>query len=162
MGFQEYFIYKGRPYGIGTKVKLSRTVEFHTHGTTLTQLKCHDDYKIQTYTFIRGTTDGAFTFDWKENESQFDWKYYAHSQAVIHNPDDEIIAIVEPVYVELVSWQHKAVQNMFDGKACVDVFGGVLTYITVMCIGTIFKGNWIIWIVSTIIFIKWLLNQYRT
>ena len=162
MSYQGYFIYKGRPYGIGTKVKLDRSAKFQTSGSSLTKLKGLDDFKIQIYTFTHGTTDGVFTFYWKENEDPWDWKYYASSQATIYNPDKEIIEIVEPVYVEFVPWQEKAVEDMLSGEAPVDVFGGVLMYIVVMAIASIFKGQWFIWIVVTIIFIRWLLNQYRT
>ena len=162
MSYQDYFIYKGQAYGIGTKVKLARSVQFFTEGSSLSKLKNADDFKVQTYTFTHGTTDGVFTFWWKENEDPWDEKYYARSQAVVNNPNEQILEIVEAVHVELVSWQKKAINNMISGEVPADVFGGVLLYIVIMLVALIFNDRWIIWIFATVVFIWWLLNQYRT
>lgn len=162
MSFQNYFIYNNVAYGIGTKVKILSTVRFSIVKTIGSKIKNADEIMAQAYTFYGGTTDGKFYFRWQEIDDQFDMKYGARSQVELVNLDKEILEIIEPVYVNLVSWQEKAIDNMLNKKAVADVFGGVLIYIVVMAIGTIFQARILIWLFSTIVFIWWLLNQYRT
>ena len=147
---KDYFIYKGVAYGIGTKVKLKE----HVHHQSYTCLA-----KDDVYAFYHGTQSGLHLFQWADTVQRP--KHITSLCRGIYDCDADIEEIVDPVYPQLISWQQKSVQNMFSGKACVDVFGGVLTYIVIMCIGTIFKGNWMIWIITTIVFVWWLLNQYR-
>ena len=160
--FQNYFMYKGKAYGIGTKVIFKPTVEFDMCYLNNSKSNDPEVVKREPHTFFRGCTNGRCEFEWCESiYDSTQYQYQAHSRVTTFNPDADILKIVEPIEVELVSWQHKAIQNMFSGKASVDVFGGVLIYIVVMCVGAIFKDNWLIWIVATIVFIAWLLNQYR-
>lgn len=162
MSFQNYFIYKGMAYGIGTKVKIVSSAPFFVIGAIGTKMKNLDEVKNQIYTFDGGTTDGEFFFRWHEIESESDMKYGVRSQVQLKNLDSEILEIVEPVDVQIISWQENAIHNMFNKKVVADVFGGVLIYIVIMCIGAIFKDRWAIWLVSTGIFGWWLLNRYRT
>jgi hypothetical protein len=162
MSFQNYFIYKGMAYGIGTKVKIVSSAPFFIIGAIGTKMENLDEVKNQIYTFDSGTTDGEFFFRWNEIEDQLDMKYGIRSQVQLKNLDNEILEVVEPVYVRLVSWQENAINNMFNKEVAADVFGGVLIYIVIMCIGAIFKDRLVIWLVSTAIFSWWLLNQYRT
>jgi hypothetical protein len=162
MSFQNYFVYKGKTYGVGTKAKIVSSANFSIIRGTLTKTNSFDEVKEQIYTFTGGTTDGKFTFWWRETDDPWEQKYVARSQVTIKNPNNEILEIVEPVYVHLVSWQEKAIDNMVNKKATVDVFGGALMYVIIMLLALIFKDRWAIWIVATAIFGWWLLNQYRT
>lgn len=162
MSFQNYFIYKGIAYGVGTKVKIVSSAPFFVIGAIGTKMKNLDEVKNQIYTFDSGTTNGEFFFRWNEIEDQFDTKYGVRSQVQLKNLDNEILEIVEPVYVQIISWQENAINNIFQNKTVADVFGGVLVYIVIMCIGAIFKDRWTIWLISTTIFGLWLLNRYRT
>ena len=81
---------------------------------------------------------------------------------VINDPDEEIAKIIEPVYIKIVPWQEKSINNMISGESHSDVFGGCLIYIVIMLVGAIFNARWMIWIFATIIFIIWLLNQFKS
>ena len=161
--FQDYFIYKGKAYGIGTKVRFKPTVQFEMCYLNNSYSKDKETIKREPHTFFRGCTNGRFEFDWCESiYNSTEYRYQAHSRVTTFHPDEDILEIVEPIEVQLVSWQRKAVQDMFSGEAVADVFGGVLIYVVVMCIGAIFKARFGIWIFSTVVFVWWLLNQYRT
>jgi hypothetical protein len=162
MGFQNYFIYRGQAYGIGTKVKFKPTVQFSIITPFASSYRNEAEIKNQIYTFKNGTTDKNYLFWWYETIDPWEQQHLSRSQATTRSPDDDILEIVEPVYVELIPWQQKAIQNMSDKNVCADVFGGVLTYIVIMALAMIFKDRLVIWIVSTGIFMWWLLNQYRT
>ena len=116
--------------------------------------------KDKPHTFGFGYSSGLSVFNWVDPRG----RKYGWSGATINdtNIDEEIKAIVDPIYVELVSWQQKAVENMFSGEVCTDIFGGVLIYIVVMIVGALFVDRLLIWIFATVTFIIWLLNQYRT
>ena len=89
-------------------------------------------------------------------------KHYTILQINTYNCDQDIGEIVEPVYPQIISWQEKAISNILNEEAVVDVFGGVLIYIVIMLIGAIFQARLLIWLFGTAIFVLWLLNQYRT
>lgn len=146
-----FFIYHNIAYGIGTKVKLKESVHYKTHNTNVA--------RSDTYVFRFGCKSGDNIFEWcgpNERREVF------RSTIWIQNCDTDIEEIVEPVYVEPVSWQHQAFDNMVNKKVTTDVFGGVLIYIVVMLLAFIFKDRWMVWTVGSAIFVWWLLNQYRT
>jgi hypothetical protein len=149
---REYFTYKGVKYGIGTKVLLS-DVGCKRHYVS-------EKNKDKPHTFGFGYNNGLNVFNWIDTRG----RKYGWSGATIYDSkvDEEIKAIVEPVYVELIPWQQKAVENMFDDEVYADIFGGVLIYIIVMIVGALFVERWLIWIFATVAFIIWILNQYRT
>lgn len=162
MSFQNYFIYHGQAYGIGTKVRFKQTTQFAMITPLVSSYRNEAEIKNQIYTFKNGTTDGVYLFWWYETINPWEQQHLSRSQVTTRNPDDDILEIVEPVYVELITWQQKAIQNMSDKNICTDVFGGVLIYIVIMALALIFKDRFVIWTVSTGIFMWWLLNQYRT
>lgn len=151
MNYQGYFIYKGIAYGKGTTVLFSEKVHTKYHFSPILKEKPHE--------FVGGSSDGWMNFRWKEGD---DWRYDAHSEVTVCNLEEEIIKIINPVYVELVPWQTQAVNNIINRAVCPDIFGGVLMYIITMLVGMIFNDRLIIWVCATIIFGIWLLNQYRT
>lgn len=149
---REYFIYKGVKYGIGTKVLLS-DVGCKRHYIS-------QKHKDMPHTFGFGDTNGVSSFNWRHPNGG----RYGLSNATILDCylDEDIKEIVEPVYVEFISWQKKAINNMMDGKIHPDIFGGAVLYILVMVVGALFYARLTIWVIATITFIIWLLNQYRT
>lgn len=149
--YQDYFIYKGVAYGVGTKVLFTEKI----HESYYFTLKA----KNQPHIFSGGSSEGWYKFYWQECE---DWRRGEISQATVYNPDEEISEIVNPVYVKVASWQEQAMDNMVNQNVYPDIFGGVLLYVITMLVGIIFKDKWLIWIFGTIIFINWLLKQYRT
>ena len=160
MSYQGYFIYKGVAYGEGTKVLLSDAVIPHIH--TIPKRMTAEKVKKMPHTFKWGTTNGCFYFDWYESGySQSSSQHYCYSQVTIYNINEDIIEIVDPVYVQLVTWQEKALDNMFNKTVSPDIFGGVLLYILIMIIGSLFYARLLIWVFATVVFVAWLLNQYR-
>jgi hypothetical protein len=145
-----YFIYQGTAYAQATKVKFKKATHLHKWHTTV---GAND-----TYVFYLGC-DGQYVFHWVGPEER---RMCYRGQMWITNCDMDIEEIVEPIYPQWISWQQQAIQNMSDKNVCTDVFGGVLIYIVIMCIGAIFDDRLTIWLVSTAIFSCWLLNQYRT
>ena len=105
-----------------------------------------------------GSSGGWYVFNWIDERG---WKY-GRSDATINNLDEDIKEIVEPIYVELVTWQQKALDNMINKTISPDIFGGVLLYAIAMIVGTLFIDRLLIWVFATVIFVCWLLNQYRT
>ena len=146
-----FFIYRNVAYGVGTKVKLKESVHCKTYNTNVT--------KDDAYVFYLGCKNGNNIFRWCGPSERRD---IFRGQIWVQNCDEDIEEIVEPVYVELVSWQEKAIDNIIKGELPTDVFGGVLIYIVIMLLALIFKDCWVIWIVATTIFGGWLLGQYRT
>lgn len=147
---KEYFIYKGVAYGIGTTILLSEE-----------GCKKHyiaQKYKDKPYTFMFGDSSGKCVFNWIDERGG----KFGASGVVIQNFEEDVGKIISPVYVQLVSWQAKAIDNMINKKVSPDIFGGVLLYIMVMIVGAIFIDRWLIWIGATAAFILWLLEQYRT
>jgi hypothetical protein len=146
---KEYFIYKGVTYGIGTKILLS-------------DIGCQKHYvsqkhKDKPFAFAFGYS-GKYIFGWTDERG---WKY-GRSDATIIDLEEDIKEIVEPIYVELVPWQQQALNNMINKTVSPDVFGGIFLYIVAMIVGAIFVDRLLIWVFATVVFVVWLLNQYRT
>jgi hypothetical protein len=148
--YEGYFIYKGVAYGVGTKVVFYDDVYNHISNSKA---------KNQPHTFVTGSSSGWKGFYWEENTIPRPKMYY--NNISIYNPDKEIKEIIEPVYVELVPWQKQSLNNMVNGTVHPDVFGGVLLYVLVMAVGSIFFARFTIWVFATVVFVIWLLNEYR-
>ena len=146
-----YFVYQGIAYGIGTRVRLKE----HMHCPTYAHIVKND-----IYVFYNSTQNGLYMFHWDDSVERP--KHIKGLQKNIYNCDLDIAEIIEPVYPQWISWQQKTIQDMSNKSVCADVFGGVLIYIVIMCIGAIFKDRWTIWLIGTTIFGLWLLNRYRT
>lgn len=149
-GYRGYFIYKGVAYGKGTKVLFTEKVYNKPHFNI--------KHKDKPHTFIWGSKDGYLGFAWIHKGGP----KYGRSDVGVYNPDEEIAEIVDPVYVEPISWKKQAMNNMLSEDVHPPIFGGVLIYVVIMLVGAIFNSRWLIWIFGTAIFIWWLLNQYRT
>lgn len=149
---KDYFIYKNVMYGVGTKVLLNDSVHLRFYNTTRA--------KDRPYTFTCSFSDGYNLFcSESSNNPKEKWMC---GQIQLRNYDEDIKTIIDPVYVELVPWQQKALDNMINKTVSPDIFGGVLLYAMAMIIGALFIDRLLIWVFATVIFICWLLNQYRT
>ena len=130
----DYFEYKGVKYGIGTQVIV-------------------DD-------ICYGRTNAIF-YGWQLLGS-FRWDNRYITDINVNNINDKIIMIVQPVY-----WSPPEPKP--NGKKCNiftrtgsgswqsddEVVHGLIWYIVVMLLGTIFNDRLIIWIAATIIFFSW-------
>lgn len=131
----KYFEYKGVKYGIGTTVLAKDNL-----GEDVEMVFCG----WKDYGSFRRSDDaccGGIRFN---------------------DINTKIIKIIDPIY-----WrspepkQHPPKGNIFTrtGSGSYqhsdDVVWGTIIYIAVMLVGSIFKDNWLIWIVATIIFFTW-------
>lgn len=75
--------------------------------------------------------------------------------------ENYIVEIVEPVYYQPPQPDPKAKSSIWtrpgsgSPTASEDIFHGLLLYIVVMVLGTIFNDRWLIWISATIIYFNW-------
>ena len=143
---EDYFIYHGATYGVGTIVLFSDGLNYSNKRKNIPHI------------FTSGFKDRYKIFQVKDDNIKSD----IGGSIMIRNPDKEIEQIIYPAYVNKTSWQKQAINNMMSGKFHADIFGGVVIYFAVMLVGTIFYDRWLIWITATIIFINWVLNQYRS
>ena len=147
----DYFIYKNVAYGVGTKVRFNNSVKVDYY---------HRPYsKTPIFEFVTGFDNGEKRFKYVTSDNVCRANVMLQTN---NSLDDAIKEIVKPVYVELVPWQKQALSNMVNKTVSPDVFGGVLIYIVVMLVGALFISRLLIWVFATVVFIIWLLNQYRT
>lgn len=145
---KNWFMYKGRYYGYGTIVKLKPEVYNGAIGPT----------KLGgVFEFCKGWTSGWIHF------KSTNPKISKSSIGDVWNPNDIIECIVKPVYVELEPVWKKALENYSSGKSEYQhlAFVGTFWYVVIMAVGTLFHARWIIYIVATIIYIRYWINQYR-
>lgn len=143
---EDYFIYHGVAYGPGTIVLFSDGLNYSNKRKNIPHI------------FTSGFKDGYKGFQVKDDSTKNGVRGDIH----IYNPDKEIEQIIYPVLFKKTSWQKRALDNMVSGKFHADIFGGVVIYLAVMVVGAIFRDRWLLWIAATIIFINWVLNQYRS
>ena len=129
MSLSYYLYYKGRYYDVGTIVKIRTR------------------YKG----IIHSTYEGNGNF---EGVSKY-------SRGGGPDPESYIVEIVKPVYYIPPEPEQPKKANIFvrsgSGSSAHndDIFHGLLLYIVVMLVGTIFKDRWLIWIFATIFFFGW-------
>ena len=144
---KNWFEYKGRYYGYGTIVKFKPEI-----------------YKGMSYIpklngvleFCNGSTNGWISF--KSTDPSIKCR-----MANYWNPNDVIEYIIKPVYVTLQPVWKNAVKNY--NEAAPEhkhlAFPGTLWYIAAMIVGTLFNARLLIWIMATIIYGIYWINQYR-
>ena len=129
----DYFEYDGVKYGIGTKV--------------LAKDLCY------------GSSEAVFT-GWKRYGS-FEGVQPTLSRITINDIDTHIIKIIEPVYWSPPEEKDGEKGNIFirsgsgSRQSSDDIAYGLIWYIVIMLVGTIFNDRWLIWIAATIIFFTW-------
>lgn len=122
-------LYKGQYYDVGTKVKIKTR---------------HNGEVVTTFRGFR-RYDGLTEYDYYSGMSS---EYY-------------IVEIIEPVYYKEPEPDPAKKVNIFmrtgsgSWNSHDDVFHGLLLYIAVMLVGSIFKDALLIWIISTLVFFSW-------
>ena len=147
---RNYFDFQGKRYGVGTVVKFK-------HGGAYTSQRQFDRCG-GIAKFKEGFTSGYLKFSGVIPPGTG----YC-GIGIRGKPEDSIEKIIEPVYYEYKPTWQIAVDNyktMHPARRP-DIAPGTIIYIAVMLVGSIFKGNWFIWIVATILYIRYLINMYR-
>lgn len=146
---KNYFEFKGVQYGVGTIVKIKR----EPYGCHRNIEKCNGIAE-----FVGGTDDGYIKF--RGIVPGEEYRYYGIGW--VAKPEDKIEEIITPVYYEKVPAWKVALENYEKTpKYCrPDISPGTIIYIAVMLVGTIFKDNWIIWIMATFFYIRYLISIY--
>ena len=146
---KNYFDFKGVRYGVGTVVK----IKWEPYGSRRAIEKCGGVAK-----FVHGTDDGYLSFVGESLEG-----YGPCNIAIRTDPEDRIEKIIVPVYYKhKPNWQ-VAMDNYNNTHHMLrpDIAPGTILYITTLLIGSIFKGNIVIWIIATCIYVNYLINIYR-
>ena len=146
---RNYFEYKGVRYGVGTVVK----IKWEPYGSRREIERCGGIAK-----FVSGLDSGFLKFVGEPL-----YGYLPCNIAITTDPNDRIEEIITPVYYEYKPTWQIAIENYKKTPkvARPDIAPGTIIYIAVMLVGTIFKGNFIIWIIATIFYIRYLINMYR-
>ncbi len=146
---RNYFDFRGKRYGVGTIVKLKS----EEYGCGREIQRCHGIAK-----FVGGLESGYIKFDGivplGERYCGIGW---------VAKPEDKIEAIIEPVYYEYKPTWQIAMENYSKTPkhSRADTAPGTILYIAAMLVGSIFKGNWVIWIIATCVYLKYLVDIYR-
>jgi hypothetical protein len=146
---KNYFTYQGKHYGYGTVVKLKPAIY-----RGISKIENCDGVME----FYEGLTSGVIRFCAITNDIR-----KKAARDVIISPEDAIEYIITPVYVELQPVWKKALVNYYqtDKDHRPDTFLGTLWYIIIMIGGALFYDRVLIWIIATIIYIRYLVNRYR-
>ena len=146
---RNYFDFKGVRYGVGTVVK----IKWEPYGSRREIERCGGIAR-----FVRGLDSGYLSFVGDSLDG-----YGTCNIAIMSNPDDRIEKIITPVYYEYKPTWQIALDNYNNTRPerRPDIAPGTVLYIAAILVGTIFKGNWIIWIIATFIYLKYLVNIYR-
>ena len=146
---RNYFDFRGHRYGVGTIVKLKP--EKYGSGREIT--RCNGIAR-----FVGGFESGYIKFSGivspGETYCGIGW---------VANPEDKIETILEPIYYDKKPIWKIAMDNYLHtpSEGRVDIAPGTIFYVTAMLVGSIFQGNWVIWIVATFFYVKYLINMYR-
>lgn len=124
-----YLYYKGIYYDVGTKVKMKTKYQ----GEIITTFLGNGQYEgLGRYSFYSGMP-----------------------------PEYYIIEIIEPIYYKESEVEPTKKSNVFtrtgsgSWNSHDEIFGGLIWYVAIMIIGTIFIDRWLIWIVATAVFFGW-------
>jgi hypothetical protein len=145
---QNYFDFRGKRYGVGTVVK----IKWEPYGSRQAIERCDGIAK-----FVGGLTSGYLKFSGIVPSGQ-----PSCGIAVMSNPDDRIECIIDPVYYDNKPTWQIAMENYSKTPkhSRADIAPGTILYIAVMLVGSIFKGNWVIWIIATCVYAKYLVDIY--
>lgn len=146
---RNYFDFHGIRYGVGTVVK----IKWEPYGSRREIERCGGVAK-----FVQGMDSGYLSFVGDPLEG-----YQPCNIAITTDPNERIEEIIIPVYYEYKpNWQ-VAMDNYKSTHPArrPDVSPGTILYIAAMIAGSIFKGNWMIWIIATCVYVKYLIDMYR-
>lgn len=140
MGAVPYFEFEGVKYGIGTVVK----IPYLCHGSLLSK-----DNPTKITTFVGG---GYF-------QLSDCYGYVFLNIEGLNEKYKKYVEIIKPVYYQ--EPEPPKPQNIFlrtgsgSWDAYNDVCVGLIWYVIIMLVGTIFKDRLMIWIAATVIFFIW-------
>lgn len=146
---RNYFDFKGVRYGVGTVVK----IKLEPHGSRREIERCGGIAK-----FVKGFDSGYLKFSGIVPLGET----YC-GIAIISNPEDRIEKILEPVYYNNKDVLCIAIDNYrkTPKERRADISPGTIFYIAAMLVGTIFNARIGIWALSTLFYLKYLVNIYR-
>lgn len=146
---RNYFDFQGKRYGVGTIVKF-KSAEYNINS----EIKRCDGVA----TFIGGLDSGYLRF---KGDVPLGVRYCGI--AIFDNPENRIENIIEPVYYDNKPVWKIAMDNYSKTPSArrADIAPGTILHIAAMLVGAIFKGNWVIWIIATILYLRYLINIYR-
>ena len=146
---RNYFDFRGVRYGVGTVVK----IKWEPYGSRREIERCGGVAK-----FVEGLDSGYLSFVGEPIEG-----YLPCNIAITTDPNDRIEEIITPVYYEYKPAWQIAMNNYKQTHPArrPDIAPGTIFYIAAMLVGSIFKGNWVIWIIATYLYIKYLIDIYR-
>lgn len=146
---RNYFDFQGIRYGPGTVVK----IKLEPYGSRREIERCGGVAR-----FVEGYDSGYLKFVGDPLEGCLPCNI-----SIRTNPDDRIEQIITPVYYEYKPAWQTAVDNYKNTHPArrPDIAPGTILYIAAMVIGAIFKGNWVIWIIATFMYVKYLIDIYR-
>lgn len=147
---RNYFVYQGKYYGIGTIVKIK---EGGKHTSQREVKRCNGIAE-----FIGGLDNGYLKFSGIIPPGTG-----FCGIAIFDSPENNIEKIIEPVYYEYKPVWQVAMENYnkTPKHSRADIAPGTILYIAAMLVGAIFKGNWVIWIIVTFFYLKYLVDIYR-
>ena len=146
---RNYFDFRGVRYGVGTIVKLKP----EKYGCGRNIERCNGVAR-----FIRGLDSGFIEFSGiiprGTGYCGIGW---------VANPEDKIDHIISPVYYDNKPLWKIAMENRKKTPKYrrPDISPGTTLYVAAMLIGAIFKSSLNIWIIATIVYLKYLVNMYR-
>lgn len=132
-----YFTFQGQNYYVGSMVKLKAISK------SFEEILLNNDYvKIIAHIIIDDKKDMyiiSFRDKWGK---QCEWR--------IHEPAENFID-----HVQVSNNTTPPKPQYYKDTEISDMFYGWVVYIAVMLVGSIFKGNIVIWLLASIIFFKW-------
>jgi hypothetical protein len=146
---KNYFTYRGKNYGYGTVVKLKPEMY---RGIPKIE-NCNGVME-----FYEGLTSGVVRVRIVTDDIR-----KKGGMDIMVSPEDAIECIITPVYAELRPTWEKALENYHktDKYHRPDTFLGTLLYIIIMIGGTLFYDRILIWVVATIVYLRYMINKYR-
>ena len=146
---RNYFDFQGKRYGVGTIVKLKP----EEYGCGRNIERCNGIAK-----FVGGLDSGYIKFS---GIVPLGAAYCGIGW--VAKPEDKIEEIIEPVYYEYKPIWKIALDNYRDTpkNRRADIAPGTIIYIAVMLVGSIFYARIGIWILATILYLRYLINIYR-
>lgn len=146
---RNYFDFRGRRYGVGTVVK----IKWEPYGSRRAIEMC--DGVAQ---FVEGFESGLLTFKGTDSTG-----YLQCNIGVRGNPDDRIEKIIKPIYYEnKPTWQIALENYQKTPRTCrADIAPGTILYIASVLVSAIFKDKIGLWIIETILYLKYLIDIYR-
>ena len=149
--YSDYFVYHGNKYKKGTKIELT---EYAINKFSLFILE-----NGNIVTFVRnvyGRQDLISCLTKRFCYDKNNWIYFPpddmHIKRIIKEPVEQIVK---------KSDVESAITNFKEKKKSPDIFYQCVAYVCIMAVSVIFIHGWALMLIETIIFIKWLVNQYK-